>query len=63
MLPASTPGSTMGSVTVAKTQIRDAPSVAAACSNMGSTASIDRRMARTISGKPMMPAASAAPVQ
>jgi hypothetical protein len=46
----------------AKTEARDAPSVAAASSILGSTASIARRMARTISGKPMTIAASTAPV-
>ena len=40
-----------------------APSVAAACSSLRSTASTESWMARTISGKPMMAQASAAPVQ
>jgi hypothetical protein len=39
------------------------PSVRAACSNRRSTASIDNRIARTISGNAMTPAAIAAPVQ
>ncbi len=42
---------------------RDAPSVRAAPSSRRSTASTDSRIARTISGKAMIAAASAAPVQ
>ncbi len=61
--PVTIPGRISGSVTVTKIQGRDAPSVAAACSSFGSTASIDSRIARTISGKAMIAAASAAPVQ
>ena len=57
------PGTISGRVTVTKTHTREAPSVAAACSSFGSTASIDRRTARTMKGKAMTPAASAAPVQ
>ena len=48
---------------VANTQSGLAPSVPAAASSLRSTASIDSRIARTIRGKPMMPQASAAPVQ
>ena len=40
-----------------------APSVRAACSSRGSMASIDRRMARTISGNDITAAAMAAPCQ
>ena len=63
IMPAMMPGTISGSVTVRKTQARLAPSVPAASSSRASTASIDRRMARTSSGKPMTPQASAAPVQ
>jgi len=52
-----------GRVTVTNTQPRPAPKVEAAASSRRSTASIARRMARTISGKPITPQASAAPVQ
>ena len=52
-----------GRVTVRNTQSGLAPSVPAASSSLRSTASIDSRMARTISGKPMTAQASAAPVQ
>ncbi len=62
-MPAMMPGRMSGRVMVAKTQSGLAPSVPAAASSRRSTASMDRRMARTISGKPMMPQASAAPVQ
>jgi len=41
----------------------EAPSVPAASSSLGSTASIASRIARTISGKAITAAASAAPVQ
>ena len=57
------PGRISGRVMVANTQSGLAPSVPAAASSRRSTASIDSRMARTISGKPMTPQASAAPVQ
>ena len=50
-------------MTVRKTHGGLAPSVPAAASSRRSTASIERRMARTISGNPMTPQASAAPVQ
>ena len=62
-MPAMMPGRISGSVTVGNTQSGLAPSVPAASSSLRSTASIDSRMARTISGKPMTPQASAAPVQ
>ena len=45
------PGRISGSVMVANTQSGLAPSVPAAASSLRSTASIDSRMARTISGK------------
>ena len=61
--PAITPGRIRGRVTVAQTHGPEAPSVPAACSSRGSTASTDSRIARTISGKAMMAAASTAPVQ
>ena len=61
--PAMIPGAASGKVTVAKTNQDGAPSVCAACSSRASTASIDSRIARTISGKPITAAASAAPVQ
>ena len=50
-MPAMMPGSASGSVTVRNSQIRLAPSVAAASSSRRSIASIDSRIARTISGK------------
>ena len=62
-MPAIRPGSASGSVTVANTQKRLAPSVAAASSSLRSIASIASRIGRTSSGKPMTPQASAAPVQ
>ena len=62
-MPASTPGSASGSVTVRNTRQGGAPSVPAACSSLRSTASIDSRIGRTSSGNAMMPQASAAPVQ
>ena len=61
--PVMIPGSASGSVTVRKTPARPAPSVLAAASSRRSIVSNESRIARTISGKPMMPAASAAPVQ
>ena len=61
--PATMPGRASGSVTVANTSARCAPSVEAAASSFVSMASIESRIARTISGKPMMAQASAAPVQ
>ena len=61
--PAITPGRQSGRVMVANTQSGLAPSVPAALSSRVSTASIESRMARTISGKPMTAQASAAPVQ
>ena len=63
IMPAMMPGRISGRVTVRKTQDAAAPSVPAASSSLRSTASIDRRMARTISGKPITAQASAAPVQ
>jgi hypothetical protein len=63
IMPAMTPGRMSGRVTVRKTQRGLAPSVPAASSSLRSTASMERRMERTISGKPMTPQASAAPVQ
>jgi hypothetical protein len=61
--PVITPAMASGSVTVKNTRVRLAPSVRAASSSRGSTDSIARRTARTSSGKPMIAAASAAPVQ
>jgi hypothetical protein len=57
------PGRISGRVTVRKTQTGLAPSVPAAASSLRSTASMESRIARTISGKPMIAQASAAPVQ
>ena len=62
-MPAITPGSASGSVTVRNTQARLAPSVAAASSSRRSIASNDSRIARTSSGNAITPQASAAPVQ
>src|ERR1700676_4566311 len=62
-MPAMMPGSISGSVMVRTTMERLPPSVAAAASSRRSTASSDKRMARTMSGSPMIAAASAAPVQ
>ena len=62
-MPAMMPGSASGSVTVANTRKRLAPSVQAASSSLASTASIESRIARTSSGNPITPQASAAPVQ
>ena len=61
--PAMTPGSASGSVTVTKIQNGLAPSVAAASSSRRSIASIDSRIARTISGNAITPQAVTAPVQ
>jgi hypothetical protein len=61
--PVTSPGQASGSVTVKKTRARLAPRVRPAASSRVSTASIAWRIARTISGKPMIAAASAAPVQ
>ena len=63
IMPAMMPGSASGSVTVTNSQSRLAPSVAAASSSRRSIASIDSRIARTISGNAITPQASAAPVQ
>ena len=57
------PGSVSGRVTVRNTHSALAPKVDDAASSRVSTASIDRRMARTMSGKPITAQASAAPVQ
>ena len=62
-MPASTPGSANGSVTVANTCHGAAPSVLDACSSRRSIASIDSRIGRTSSGNDITPQASAAPVQ
>ena len=61
--PVMIPGSASGSVIDANTHSREPPSVRAAISSRGSIAAIDNRIARTISGKPMIADASAAPVQ
>ena len=63
MPPAITPGRQSGRVMVANTQSGWAPKVPAADSSRVSTASIERRMARTSNGKPITAQASAAPVQ
>ena len=57
------PGRVSGRVTVRNTHIALAPSVAEAASSFRSTASMESRMARTISGKPITAQARAAPVQ
>ena len=62
-MPASTPGSASGSVTVRNTFQGAAPSVPASCSSRRSIASIDSRIGRTRSGKAITPQARAAPVQ
>ena len=62
--PAITPGRQSGRVMVANTQERiGAQRARPPHSSRVSTASIDRRMARTSSGKPITAQASAAPVQ
>lgn len=63
IIPAMMPGSVRGSVITTKTHAGPAPRDAAASSRRRSTASIKRRIARTISGKPITAHASAAPVQ
>jgi len=63
MPPAITPGRQSGRVMVANTRSGWAPRVPAADSRRVSTASIESRMARTSSGKPITAQASAAPVQ
>ena len=62
-MPAMMPGAISGSVMVRKTQAGFAPSVLAASSSRLSTLSMESLIARTISGKPMIAQASAAPVQ
>ena len=62
-MPAMTPGSASGSVTVRNAHRPLAPSVAAASSSRRSIASNDSRIARTSSGNAITPQASAAPVQ
>src|SRR5262245_14838277 len=61
--PAMMPGNVSGSVTVKNVHVRLAPSVAAASSNLRSTASIEILIAPTRSGKAITPQARAAPVQ
>ena len=61
--PVSTPGAIKGRVMVPNTQNGPAPRVRAVASSPRSTASRDSRMARTISGKPITAAATAAPFQ
>src|SRR3546814_10565957 len=53
LIPSMMPGTISGSVTVRNTQAGLAPSVPAASSSRRSTASIERRTARTINGNPM----------
>ena len=55
------PGAISGRVTVTNTQTLDAPKVPAACSSLGSTASMASQIARTIKGNAMIAAARAAP--
>src|SRR3954468_17420382 len=62
-IPVRIPGRMSGRVTLANTHRGGAPSVAAAASSPGSTASSDWRTARTSSGRPITAQASAAPVQ
>ena len=59
--PARMPGEISGSVTVRKRSTGPAPRVRAAASSPGSTLSMPRRTARTISGKDITAVASAAP--
>ena len=61
--PAMMPGKASGKVMVRNTRTRPAPSVPAASSSRRSIASSASRIGRTMSGKPMMPQDSAAPVQ
>jgi hypothetical protein len=60
--PERMPGSISGRVMVRKRSIGPAPSVRAAASRPLSIASIASRIARTISGNDMTPAATEAPV-
>ena len=62
-VPVMMPGNASGTVIVASTRSRPAPSVRAAASSFSSTASSESRIARTMSGKPMTAHAIAAPVQ
>ena len=61
--PASTPGQHSGKVIVRNVRQRPAPRVRAALSSRRSTASSDKRIARTASGSAITAAATAAPVQ
>src|SRR3546814_10507679 len=61
--PASTPGTLSGNVTLQNTRAGRAPRVRAALSSRTSTATIDSRLARPISGSAITPAAIAAQVQ
>src|SRR5215471_11201142 len=63
IIPAMMAGTASGSVITKNTQTGPAPRVLAASSSRRSTASMERRIARTISGKPMTAHASAAPVE
>src|SRR5215831_10139617 len=60
--PTSTPGVARGNVMLKKRSSDLAPSVRAASSNFGSTASNESRIARTMSGKAVTAQARAAPV-
>jgi hypothetical protein len=62
-MPVSMPGKERGKVTVTNAQIGCAPNVKAACSSRGSTASMDKRTARTINGKAIVAEAITAPFQ
>src|ERR1044072_5483161 len=58
--PAMMPGGASGGGAAAKARKRMAARVEAAASSFASTASIERRIARTSNGNPMMPQASGA---
>ncbi len=62
-VPVSNPGIASGSVIVNSTRHRLAPSVPAAASSLGSTASSESLTARTSSGNAITPPATAAPCQ
>ena len=59
--PANTPGRERGNVIVKKTRQGEAPSVCAACSNLKSMLSKERRIARTTNGNATTAEANTAP--
>jgi len=61
--PANTPGRERGNVIVKKTRQGEAPSVCAACSNLKSMLSKERRIARTTNGNATTAEANTAPFQ